>query len=37
MKSYSLLLMALCLPPLLNDAVGQAKESQFQLKQYNVA
>ena len=29
--------MALCLPPLLNDAVGQAKESQFQLKQCNVA
>ena len=37
MKLSSLLLMALCLPPLLNDAVGQAKESQFQLKQCNVA
>ena len=37
MKLCSLLLMALSLPPLLNDAVGQAKESQFQLKQCNVA
>ena len=37
MKLSSLLLMALCLPPLLNDAVGQSKQSQFQLKQCNVA
>ena len=37
MKFYSLLLMALSLPPLLTNAVGQSKQSQFQLKQCNVA
>ena len=37
MKLSSLLLMALCLPPLLTNAVGQSKQSQFQLKQCNVA
>ena len=35
MKLSSLLLMALCLPPLLNDAIGQAKESQFQFLDAN--
>ena len=37
MKFYSLLLMALCLPPLQNNALGQAKQSQFQLMQFKIA